>query len=198
MTAQAGDTFEFKRALRRDLRQRRAALDPRQRQRHAQRATQALARTAAWRSARIIAVYLACGSELPTAPLLQRAWREHKRTLVPRIARDGQMRFVEIGPDSRVRRNRHGIAEPVSAPMWPLGGIDLLLLPLVGFDRHGYRLGAGGGYYDRKLAQRPRHRPLCLGWALSLQEVDAVPRDPWDCRMDGVVTERGVRRWPIG
>jgi 5-formyltetrahydrofolate cyclo-ligase len=198
MTAQAGDTFESKRALRRELRQQRAALAPRQRQRSAQRATIALARTAAWRSANTVALYLACGSELPTTPLLHRAWREHKRTLVPRIARDGQMRFVEIGPYSRLRRNRHGIAEPVSPRTWPLSRVDLLLLPLVGFDRHGYRLGAGGGYYDRRLAQRPPRRPLCLGWALALQEVEAVPRDPWDRRLDGVVTEQGVRRWPIG
>ncbi|TJY59368.1 5-formyltetrahydrofolate cyclo-ligase [Sinimarinibacterium sp. CAU 1509] len=194
----AGDTFEFKRALRRELRQRRAALDPRQRLRHAQRATATLSRSAVWRNARTIALYLASGNELPTVPLLQRAWREGKRTLVPRIADDGHLRFVEIRPGSRLRRNRYGIGEPVDTQLWPLNRVDLLLLPLVGFDRHGYRLGAGGGFYDRTLAHRVARRPLCLGWALSIQEVDAVPRDPWDRRMDGVVTEQGVRRWPIG
>jgi 5-formyltetrahydrofolate cyclo-ligase len=67
-----------------------------------------------------------------------------------------------------------------------------LLVPLLGFDRKGHRLGQGGGYYDRYLATR---RPaLVVGLAFALQEVAALPVDPWDCRLDVIVTEDSVIR----
>ena len=65
--------------------------------------------------------------------------------------------------------------------------------PLVGFDRHGARLGSGGGYYDRWLS-RPRiaHKPRYLGYAYALQQVERLPRDDWDVPLDAVITERGI------
>lgn len=199
MTAQAGDTFEFKRALRRELRQQRAALSPAARRRAAESAAAQIARTRLWRQIRHVAIYLEHGSELATAPLLRRAWRDGKRTYVPRIGRDRRMHFVEIRRDTPLRPNLYGIREPAHRhPLRPLRSLDLLLIPLVGFDARGYRLGTGGGYYDRALAHRMSHRPLCLGWAYSFQQVDAVPHDPWDQRLHGAVTEKGVLRWRTG
>ena len=71
----------------------------------------------------------------------------------------------------------------------------VVLLPLLGFDAAGRRLGNGGGYYDRALAGvRPGGRPLLLGYAYAAQELTEVPAEPWDVRLDAVVTERGLRR----
>lgn len=199
MTAQAGDTLDCKRALRRELRLRRASVSDTGRKRAALRATATLVRTRAWQCARHVALYLACGSELPTTALAEQAWRQGKRIYVPHIGRStGQMRFVEWRRGAKLRRNRYGILEPVGRlRQRPLQRLDLLLAPLLGFDARGFRLGTGGGYYDRRLARRVGCRPLCLGWALAIQEVPAVPRDPWDHRLDGIVTERGLR-WPTG
>ncbi|MGH8446644.1 MAG: 5-formyltetrahydrofolate cyclo-ligase, partial [Solimonas sp.] len=71
--------------------------------------------------------------------------------------------------------------------------LDAILLPLLGFDAHGNRLGTGGGYYDRWLA-RPRvaQRPRYLGYAYALQQIERVPREPWDVRLDAVITENKV------
>ena len=197
MTAQAGDTIELKRALRRDLRRRRAGIAAVLRHRAARRAAVALMRTRDWQSALHVGLYLACGSELSTAPLIERALRQHKRLYLPRIGPGGQMHFVGWRPGAGLRTNRHGIDEPFGTYRRPWRRLDLIIVPLVGFDRSGYRLGAGGGYYDRLFAQRSVARPKCLGWAFALQEIPAVPRDPWDRRLDGIVTERGIR-WPTG
>jgi 5-formyltetrahydrofolate cyclo-ligase len=197
MTAQAGDTTQLKRALRRELRSRRACVAASARQRAAERAAAVLARTRNWQCARHIGIYLAVGSELPTAALIKRALRQGKKLYVPRVGARGSMRFVAWHPGMRLRTNRHGIGEPPLARLRPWRKLDLIIVPLLGFDRCGYRLGAGGGYYDRLFARRRISYPPCLGWALALQEVAAVPRDPWDRRLDGIVTERGMR-WPTG
>jgi len=73
---------------------------------------------------------------------------------------------------------------------------DLLLVPLLAFDRAGYRLGWGGGFYDRTLAElRSSGTPVvAVGVGYSAQEVDAVPRDHYDARLDWVVTEADIIR----
>ncbi len=192
MTAQAGDTTQLKRALRRQLRSQRARIPAPARLRAAQRATAVLVRTRIWRQARHVGIYLASGSELPTTPLIDAALRAGKLLYVPRIGAAGTMRYVAWTPGAGMRRNRHGIAEPPLTRARPWHGLDLMIVPLVGFDRSGYRLGAGGGYYDRLLAHRCIAHPPCLGWALAQQLIPAVPRDPWDRPVDGTVTERGL------
>ena len=69
---------------------------------------------------------------------------------------------------------------------------DVILMPLVGFDKHGTRLGYGGGYYDRTL-ERLSKRPRLVGLAFAVQELDAIPREPHDIPLDIIVTEQGAR-----
>jgi 5-formyltetrahydrofolate cyclo-ligase len=69
---------------------------------------------------------------------------------------------------------------------------DVILMPLLGFDKHGTRLGYGGGYYDRTLA-RLQKRPRLVGFAFARQEVDHIPREAHDVPLDAIVTELGVR-----
>jgi len=68
---------------------------------------------------------------------------------------------------------------------------DVILMPLLGFDKHGTRLGYGGGYYDRTLG-RISKKPRLIGFAFALQEFDHIPRGPHDVPLDAVVTEKGV------
>jgi 5-formyltetrahydrofolate cyclo-ligase len=69
---------------------------------------------------------------------------------------------------------------------------DVILMPLLGFDGTGTRLGYGGGYYDRTLSRLSR-RPRLIGYAFACQEIDTIPRDPHDVPLDAIVTEDGYR-----
>lgn len=176
-----------KRALRQQLRRARAALPLAQRRCAAHAAARHLARACRRWQARHVAVYLGVAEELDTRPLL--AALRGTRLYAPRVGRDGALRFARLAPP--LRRNRYGILEP-AGPRPPR--LDLLVLPLVGFDASGGRLGMGGGYYDRLLARpRPFRRPLRVGYGFAIQEVPRVPAGAHDVRLDAVVTERGVR-----
>lgn len=199
MTAQAGDTFLIKQTLRRELRARRFLLPAAQRARAAEAAADSAVRLLQSLRVRSVAIYLAYGVELDTAPLRERLHRVGITVAVPRMRGQGVMRFERLDRKTPLRRNRRGIREPAGHGVCLLRRhFDAMLLPLLGFDSCGGRLGAGGGYYDRWLA-RPRigRRPLLLGYAYAVQEVERVPIDAWDVKLDAVITEQGVR-WLTG
>lgn len=202
MTAQVGGTAtnsvtatDGKSPLRRSLRLQRAALPPRARIDAAERCARHALRALAARQVRDVALYLAYQSELSTAPLIDVLLRRGVRVYVPRLV-GGGMRMIELRSDTRLRRNRHGIAEPCGTAHARLRQLDAIVLPLTGFDADGHRLGTGGGYYDRFLAGlRGRRKPWLLGYAYALQQCERVPADPWDLRLHAVCTERGLRRF---
>lgn len=113
---------------------------------------------------------------------------------VPVITGAGQpLRFREWGPGCALIEGEFGARIPAEgAWLEP----EVLIVPLLAWDRRGYRLGYGGGFYDRTLqGLRARHRVLAVGFAFAAQEVDAVPIDGYDQPLDAVVTERGVIRF---
>ncbi|HET8882798.1 MAG TPA: 5-formyltetrahydrofolate cyclo-ligase [Solimonas sp.] len=184
----------MKQALRRELRTRRLRLSAPQRRQAAQRAARHALRVLRTIRAQRIAVYLDCGSELATAPLIAMLVARGAQLAIPRVTSPGLMHFEWWTHGAALRRNRHGIAEPVvRGRRARRTELDAIVLPLVGFDRHGARLGSGGGYYDRWLS-RPRiaHKPRYLGYAYALQQVERLPRDDWDVPLDAVITERGI------
>lgn len=201
MSAQAGDTPDStttrKSQLRVVLRRQRVALSPAERRRAARAAARHLLRCRALRRARRIAIYLSHGSELDTAPLLRALHQRGLHVYVPVILQARGLRFVRLDPAIRLRRGRFGIRRPASLrPQCNVQRLHLIVLPLLGFDPAGHRLGQGGGYYDRALAAcRLHHRPLRIGYAYSIQEAAAIPSEPWDQVLDAVVTEHGVRRF---
>ena len=181
-----------KAALRQRLRAVRRRLEPAARN----AASQALATHAAalpgWRAGARLAAYVAADSELDPAPLLAAATAAGLATYLPRVDDDRALTFHGWTPGASLRANRYGIGEPMSGDPLPVDALDLLCLPLVAFAGDGTRLGMGAGYYDRTLAAaRPR---LLVGLAYDCQEVAALPRDPWDVPLDGVLTETGWRR----
>lgn len=93
-------------------------------------------------------------------------------------------------PATPLNPNRFGISEPQGTPTVAITALDVLLIPLVAWDRSGLRLGMGGGWYDRTLGQEGmRARRVGVGWGL--QEAEALPREPWDQALDAMVTENG-------
>jgi 5-formyltetrahydrofolate cyclo-ligase len=184
---------QLKTELRRQLRRLRSAI-PKSARRHCQRrAALHLLRWRRLRQAREVAVYLSVRSELSTAALIELLLRRRRRLWVPLTGPGGSMRFAPLRRGARLRRDPLGLPRPLKArPLRSARGLDLVVLPLLGFDAQGRRLGNGGGYYDRALAAASA-RPLRVGYAYAAQEVAAVPAEPWDVRLDAVVTERGLR-----
>lgn len=186
--------------LRRQLRQARRQLSPLQQKQAARDLYRQLAQHPLFRRARHIALYLPSDGEIDPGPLLRAAQRRGKSTYLPVLSAwpRTHMVFQRVQAHEPLARNRFRIAEPLANPArqrraWTL---DLILLPLVGFDENGGRLGMGGGFYDRSLAYRQLrknwHKPTLLGLAHECQKVDRLALASWDVRLQAVVTDR---RW---
>ena len=201
MTAQAGDTFFLspatqKKSLRRELRKRRAALSHAERSRAARLTAQRLMRYRRLQRARSVGIYLSMADELDTAPLIGRLRRCGAELFAPRVNRRGQMFFLPLPAHRRLREDALGLAAPpVMRRRRSPRRFDVLILPLVGFDARGARLGMGKGYYDRACGyKRIGARPWLVGYALPCQEVETLPVEAWDLRLDVVALSGGCRR----
>ncbi len=186
-------------AQRRELRQRladqRRALSPTERIAAAQGLRRSLEQLPEYLTDARVAGYWASHGELPLnlaiAPLASRG----QQFLLPVIGPGKQLRFAPWQSGDAVQPNRYGIPEPVApAELLEPFQLDLVFVPLLGFDRRGNRLGHGGGYYDRSFAflneqVRPTE-PLLVGIAYSFQELPEVDEEAWDVPLDFVATER--------
>jgi 5-formyltetrahydrofolate cyclo-ligase len=157
-------------------------------------ATNRLVKMLHFKNSQNIACYFAQASEFDCAPMIKAIWEAKKNCYLPIISEvDGRtLAFGSYHPDSPLKPNRYGIDEPDTLAYFPLNQLDLVMMPLVGFDLQGHRLGMGGGCYDRSfqfLHDNKSHKPFMLGLAYELQKIEHVPTDPWDIGMDGVLTE---------
>lgn len=132
-----------------------------------------------------LAGYAAIGDEPDILPLLAEADRQGRTVALPRIGTGRTLSFAPWRPDVALVRGPLGIAQPAAA-----GAVapTVLLVPLVGFDRGGARLGQGGGYYDRWFAAHPHATRIGIAW--SVQEAADLPVDAWDMPLHAVATER--------
>lgn len=142
--------------------------------------------------ARIVALYWPIGAEVDPRPALDALAARGVVTCLPRIVAPAQpLAFHRWRPGDPLLEGRLGTAEPAATA--PLVTPDHLVVPLVGFDARLYRLGYGGGYYDRTLAAlRRQGRAQAIGVAFACQEVDRVPAGRYDQRLDKIVTETGL------
>ncbi|QYZ71686.1 5-formyltetrahydrofolate cyclo-ligase [Neotabrizicola shimadae] len=154
-------------------------------------AAELLADVLAAHAGKRLAGYMAMRTEIdPTAAMAAHAGPVG----VPVILGPGQaLKFREWSPGCTMVPGEFGAAIPAEgAWIEP----EVLIVPLLSFDARGYRLGYGGGFYDRTLeGLRARGPVLALGFAFDAQEVDEVPTEPTDQRLDAIVTESGIRRF---
>jgi 5-formyltetrahydrofolate cyclo-ligase len=181
-----------KRSLREDLLGARRGLPPEERARRSREIAARFATLHAFARARVVALYAAAGAEVDTAPLAELALAAGKRVAYPRVVAGARtLDFALSSPDALVPGALGTRAPPAGAPAVALDAIDLVVVPGVAFDADGRRLGRGGGYYDATLALLPPASAR-FGAAFELQLVGAVPEEPHDVRLDGVVTEERV------
>lgn len=133
--------------------------------------------------------YWPVADELDVRPLLARLHSQgHVIGLPVVVARGQPLRFRRWEPGAPMAAAHYGILVPGETAPEIVPG--LVLVPMLAFDRGGWRLGYGGGFYDRTLARLRQAGPvLAVGVAFAAQEVAAVPRDPLDQRLDWIVTE---------
>jgi 5-formyltetrahydrofolate cyclo-ligase len=185
-------------ALRRTLRSRRRAIPKAVRVAAASKVARLIAATGWLKPGRRIGLYLPLPEELDTAPLLALAQRRGCTIALPRVVakRQGRMRFYDLS--GGVRRGAFGILEPGGTRNRPVRSLDLVFVPLVGFDPQGNRMGMGRGFYDICFAHRRllRHwrRPMLVGVAYEAQCVPSLPLSGHDVPMDAIVTESSLRR----
>jgi len=152
-----------------------------------------------WREARSVFCFLSVAGEPDTAPIILRALAEGKTACVPRTAADRAMEAVPIIALSRLTEGwplSYGIPEPpASYPAMDAAGLDLVIVPSLAVDIWGYRLGHGGGYYDRFIArfQNEQKRPLfsAIQFARFVQH-EALPREDYDMKVDVILTENEI------
>lgn len=190
---------QSRRKMRRQFRQLRRELSARAQREHATAVARAVVSSRLLLACRRIALYWPEDGELDTTPLMMRLFDYGKQLALPVL--DGhRLRFYRYRADTPLVPNRFNIPEPHepgSRPLQP-ATIDVVFAPLVAFDARGFRLGMGGGFYDRTFAHdRPGdslhrwRRPMLVGLAHQLQQAETVPSADWDVPMDAVVTERG-------
>lgn len=181
--------------LRTKLRAARRQLTPDQQQQAAMKVSTHLLQQDYVQSASTVAVYLASDGEIDLTPFIEQLWLQSKLVVVPVISsqQQGKMCFVPYQAESVLVNNKYGIAEPAYSPenKITLADIDVICVPLVGFDSNGQRIGMGGGFYDRILApwfegQLPHLQPV--GVAHDCQYQANLPAATWDIPLPVVIT----------
>lgn len=188
---QSDDLNAQKQAARRAARQLLAQISPQEFSAIGAAMWQTLQAQPAWQSAQSVFCFVGALHEPDTMPILQGALSAGKQLLVPRIAGPGQMQLVPLQSLGQLQPGAFGILEPPQAlPAIPAGsGVQLAVLPCLAAARSGARLGHGGGYYDRFLANYSGRRLILCPEALLAQ---SLPTGPLDEPAQAVLTEKAL------
>ncbi|NIF23174.1 5-formyltetrahydrofolate cyclo-ligase [Candidatus Pantoea multigeneris] len=146
-----------------------------------------------------IAVFLSVDGELNTRPLIAKLWQQKKQVYLPVLHpfAPGNLLFILFTPETELHLNKLRIPEPPLdiTQMATLDQLDVMLLPLVAFDRQGQRLGMGGGFYDRTLQNWQQHGFLPVGLAHDCQLTDTLPVAAWDVPLPAIITPASLWSW---
>jgi 5-formyltetrahydrofolate cyclo-ligase len=185
--------------LRQQLRARRRALSPAQQAQAAAELARQLFSLPQILRAKQVALYMAQDGEINPALVAQQLWKMGKHCYLPCLGpgKTKLLWFVEFTPASQLMPNRFGIPEPNRKQdrRLPTHLLDIVLMPLVGFDRTGNRLGMGGGFYDATFAFKhtsSTKKPLLIGLTHACQEVGQLQSANWDIPLNAIVTDKEV------
>lgn len=154
----------------------------------AEHAADLLAASTLFQASQHIACYIASPEEFDCHPLIEMIWKKQKNCYLPILLQENELGFSHYLPQDPLAPNRYKILEPSHPQIFPKEELDLVLLPLVGFDFKGNRLGMGAGYYDKTFAFH-KDKPFLLGLGYEIQKIEEITADPWDIPLDGVLTE---------
>ncbi len=185
-----------KQILRRRILDLRDDLTPQTIERESLKIAEAVTALPEYENARVIASYIAKGSEVQSQPLIKRALAGGKKVLVPITQRDSrELLFSEIPSLHSVSEGTFGILEPNprDRKLKHISNADIIIVPGIVWDLQGYRIGWGRGYFDTALS-RIRTDALSVGFSFDIQLVEEVPREQFDLPVKMLVTENRVVR----
>lgn len=181
--------------LRRQLRQTRRSLSPDQQQSAAQELLSCFKQQGHHLHTdkiKRIALYLSNDGEISPHLLCEYFWQQNIQTYLP-VLQDKQLTFARYSADTVWQENIYGINEPITENYLSGEELDIVFLPLVGFDSNGGRLGMGGGFYDRTFAnKRTDEAPSLIGLAHDCQQVKSLPIEGWDVPLEAIITPTQV------
>lgn len=157
-----------KQELRRAIRERKRAMTEEEIVERSNALAEKFYNSPAYQAASTIYGYLPYNQEVRTVPMLQRALDEGKRVAVPKVYGE-EMRFIYLDDLTQVSKGYAGIPEPIADAPVADDKRALVLMPGLAFDPQGHRIGYGGGFYDRFLAQEPHHPTLALCYEFQMQ-----------------------------
>lgn len=143
-----------------------------------------------YKNKKTIMFYYSKENEVDTRLMIEKSIKDGKRVILPKII-NGELFPIQIEDLDNLREGPYGIKEPSDAEGVDLSEIELIFVPGIVFDKKGYRIGYGGGYYDRFLSKLPSNT-IKIGLAFSEQIIEQIPHEDWDIRMDILVTDKEV------
>ena len=173
-----------KSALRRQIREKKRAMTEEEIADRSAKLGEQFLKSQAYLDADTIYGYLPYNQEVRTVPMLEQALRDGKRVAVPKVYGD-TMRFIYLEDLSQVEKGYAGIPEPVADAPVAEDKNALVLMPGLAFTKNGDRMGFGGGFYDRFLAEEPEHPTLALCYGF--QMVETLPTEDFDVPVDTVL-----------
>ena len=175
-----------KKALRREIGAKKRAMSAEEIERASARLAEKFFQTELYRQAKTIYGYLSYNQEVRTEPILRRAQADGKRVAVPKVYGD-EMRFLWLDDLQQVAPGAYGIPEPIADGPVAMDETALVLMPGLAFDPEGHRLGYGGGFYDRYLADQPKHLLVALCYRFQL--LDHLETEAHDVPVDLVICD---------
>lgn len=172
----------MKKSLRKEMKERRAALSSVQRKEEEKSRLARLFALPQFQAAQVLFCYASFGSEFPTAEIAKQAKTMGKRVAYPKMC-GVNLHFYEEEP---TQQGAFGILEPKGEKELLPTAKDFLLVPALAYTEGGERLGYGGGYYDRYLASLAE-RPFCCGIGYSCQKAEHLPKEPHDQPLDHII-----------
>lgn len=173
-----------KNALRREIRERKRAMTEAEIVLRSEKLKALFLASSAYQNAKTVYGYLPYNQEVRTVPMLEQAVRDGKRVAVPKVYGD-TMRFLYIEDFQQVEKGYAGIPEPVFDEPVAEDQTALVLMPGLAFTKNGDRMGYGGGFYDRFLAEEPNHPTLALCY--DFQIFECLPTEEFDIPVDTVL-----------
>lgn len=150
-----------------------------------------------------VACYLSVRGEVDTTPIINTIWQEKKSCYLPVIhqqKKDTALCFVKYVSQNDLKKNKFNIPEPIydENEIIPSNELDIVIMPLVGFDENCNRLGYGGGFYDRTFAFKSAHKiainakPIMIGIAYEMQKTPSFIPEKWDIPLYKIITEENI------